>query len=107
MEKKWIIHQLERIADSGFVVTVHWRLAMTDTDESGKTYYADTYSMLTYTQDPESTEYIPYEELTEGIVVGWVEESLGEERLAEMEGSLIANIEAQKNPPILKGLPWE
>jgi len=104
MEKKWIIHQLERTADNGFVVNVHWRYSMTDTDEADKTYYADTYSVASYTQDVESEDYIPYEELTKDIVVGWVKSSLNMEAI---EKNLIDQIESQKNPPIITGLPWE
>ena len=104
MTKTWTIHELERKADNGFVVTVHWRLAMTDTDEDGKKWYADTYSVLSYQQEEE--DIIPFEDLTEEIVIGWVEETLGAEKIAEMEASLVANIESQKNPPIVSGLPW-
>ncbi len=107
MNKNWTIHQLERKSDDGFVVNVHWRYSMTDTDESGKQYYADTYSVASYSQDPEAESYVSYEELTKDIVVGWVIESLGEERMAEIEKSLEDQIAAQKNPPILTGLPWE
>lgn len=105
MEKIWYISQLERKAEDGFVVNVHWRLSMTDTDNSGKTYYADTYSVASYTQREE--DVIPFEDLTKEIVVGWVKESIGEEALQSIENHLIQQIEAQKNPPILTGLPWE
>ena len=105
MEKKWIIHQLERKADNGFVVTVHWRLAMTETDKSGKTYYADTYSVLSYQQEEDNI--IPFEDLTEEIVIGWVEKSLGDEKIQEIILSLSQQIENQKNPPIKTGLPWQ
>jgi len=107
MTKTWTIHQLERKSDDGFVVNVHWRYSMTDTDETGKYYYADTYSVASYIEDPEAEDYIPYEDLTKEIVVGWVIESLGEERMEEIEKSLEDQIQAQKNPPILTGLPWE
>ena len=108
MEKSfnWTIHQLERKSDNGFVLNVHWRLSMTDTDEHGKQYYADSYSVASYTQDESSEDYIPFEDLTKEIVVGWVEESLGEEQLQAMEQSLIQQIETQKNPPVIYGLPW-
>jgi hypothetical protein len=107
MTTNWTIHQLERKSDDGFVVNVHWRYSMTDTDQAGKNYYADTYSVASYTQDPEAESYVPYEELTKDIVVGWVTASLGEERMLKIEQSLTDQIAAQKNPPILTGLPWE
>jgi hypothetical protein len=106
MEKNWTIHQLERKADDGFVINVHWRYSMTAVSETDKIYHADTYSVTSYTQYLDD-DFIPYEDLTKEIVVGWVIESLGEERMEDIENSLIAQIEAQKHPPILTGLPWE
>jgi hypothetical protein len=106
MEKKWIIHQLERKSDNGFVFNVHWRYSITEIDESGKQYYADSYSVASYTQDEESDDYIPYEDLTEEIVIGWVKSSIGEEQLDNMEASLLQQIENQKTPPTLSGVPW-
>jgi len=106
MKKTWTIHQLERKSDDGFVFNVHWRYSFTDTDDSGKTYYADTHGVASYTQDPESENYIPYEDLTEEIVIDWVKDYLGEEGLENMENNLSQQIENQKNPPVLTGVPW-
>jgi hypothetical protein len=104
MKTNWTIHQLERSATDNFVLNVHWRYSMTDTDESGKQYYADTYSVASYTQDPEKDDYIPYEELTEEMVISWIKSSLDTEAI---DKNLADQIESQKNPPILTGLPWE
>jgi hypothetical protein len=104
MKTNWTIHQLERKSDDGFVVKVHWRYAMTDTDDSGKTYYEDTYGIAHYTQDTESESYIPYEDLTEEIVIDWVKASLDMETI---EKNLSEKIERQKKPTILVGLPWQ
>jgi hypothetical protein len=55
------------------------------------------------------TTFIPYEDLTEEIVVGWIKESLGEEGVLLIEESIQAQIEAQKNPPVTPQetpLPW-
>jgi len=41
--------------------------------------------------------------LTEAEVVGWVQESLGQDTI---EASLTAQIESQKNPVQEAGLPW-
>ena len=105
MNKIWTIHQLERKSNNGFVINVHWRLTMTD-EQDGKTYYADNYGVVGYTQDENNEDFIPYEELTEEDIIGWVESYLGEERLEQMELSLTNQIENQKNPPVLRGLPW-
>ena len=67
------------------------------------------------------TVFIPYEDLTEEIVVGWIKESLGEgckdledgenctDGVLLIEASIRAQIEAQKNPPVTPQetpLPW-
>jgi len=103
MQKIWTIHQLERKSDDGFVVNVHWRYAFAETPEDGGVqYYADRYGVLSYTQS-EDSDLIPYEDLTENIVIGWVKESLDME---DLDKDLENQIEAQKNPPILQGVPW-
>jgi hypothetical protein len=51
-----------------------------------------------------SDDYIPFEDLTEEIVFGWVQATLDVEA---MEDSLLAQIEEQKNPKTLKGLAWD
>jgi hypothetical protein len=46
---------------------------------------------------------IPYAELTESQVLGWVWESVDK---AETEANVLAQIEAQKNPVTATGTPW-
>jgi len=55
------------------------------------------------------TVFIPYEELTEEVVIAWIKQSLGEEGVLSIEASIQAQIEAQKNPPVTPQetpLPW-
>ena len=55
------------------------------------------------------TVFIPYEDLTEEMVINWIKESLGEEGVLSIEASIQAQIEAQKNPPVTPQetpLPW-
>jgi hypothetical protein len=104
MEANWIIEHLERKADNGFVVKVHWRYVVKDEDDEGRNYTANTYGLINYTQNDEN--YIPFEELTKEIVVGWVEETLGEDRLNEIVKMLEETIQTQKNPSTLGGIPW-
>ena len=83
-EFKWSIGTLERKLDDGFVVTVHWRASATDGD-----YSASTYGTVGYTQGEES--FVPFDNLTEETVIGWVKESLDAEIV---EASLASQIEA-------------
>ena len=92
----WTIQQMDRNTDGGFVTTVHYNVSAVDGE-----FTASTYGTVGYTQ--EDKMYIPYADLTEAEVVGWVQESLGKDTV---EASLTAQIEAQKNPVSESGLPW-
>lgn len=93
----WQIVQMNRLTSDGFVVTVHYNVSAVDGD-----YQASTYGTTSYTQTPGET-YIPYEDLTQPIVVGWVQEALGKDTV---EASLQGQIDALKNPVQESGLPW-
>ena len=93
----WTIPQMDRLTSDGFVVTVHYIVNATD-----DTYSASTYGTVGYTQEPGET-YIPYADLTEAIVVGWVQTSLGKDTV---EANLQSQIDALKNPKQATGLPW-
>jgi hypothetical protein len=101
----WVISQLDAYPQqdghTDVVFTVHWRRQATD-----GTYNADTYGSQAVTLDPSAT-YIPYAELTEAIVIGWLEEAFGAETLAAQEAALDKQIADQINPPVVRPpLPW-
>ena len=93
----WQIPQMDRLTADGFVVTVHYIVTATD-----DTYTSSTYGTVGYTQEPGET-YIPYADLTEATVVGWVQTSLGKDTV---EASLQGQIDAQKHPVQAAGVPW-
>jgi YbbR domain-containing protein len=96
MNFTWNVVQMDRNTDGGFVTTVHYTVSAVDGD-----YSASTYGTVGYTQEDKS--YKPYADLTQAEVVGWVKDSLGQETVEE---ALAAQIEAQKNPVQLSGVPW-
>ena len=96
MEFTWNVVQMDRLTSDGFVVTVHYTVNAVDGD-----YTASTYGTVGYTQGEGS--YVPYADLTEAEVVGWVQESLGKDTV---EAGLATQIEAQKNPVQEAGVPW-
>jgi hypothetical protein len=93
----WNVVQTNYNTIDKFITTVHYTVNAVDGD-----YTASTYGTVGYTEDP-SKQYIPYADLTETQVVGWVQESLGKDTVEE---GLAAQIEAQKNPVQESGLPW-
>jgi hypothetical protein len=95
MEFNWQVVQMDRLTSDGFVVTVHYTVNAVDGD-----YTASTYGTVGYTEEGAFT---PYSQLTEAVVVGWVQTSLGKDTV---EQSLAAQIDAQKNPVSESRLPW-
>jgi hypothetical protein len=93
----WTISQLNRNTFDGFVVVVHYNVSATDGDHE-----VGIYGSTNYTQTPGET-YIPYADLTQDIVVGWVQEALGKDTV---EASLQSQIDALKAPIQQSGLPW-
>jgi hypothetical protein len=50
---------------------------------------------------------IPYADLTEELVVGWVKEAIGgQEKVDEIEDALQAQLNEQHAPTKAAGLPW-
>ena len=99
----WTIAQLEynNDADKG-VVVAHYRV--TEEETVGEdTYTASSYGTASFTPDASADGYVAYDSLTEETVIGWVKDSMD---AAEVEAGLTANIEAQKAPATLAGMPW-
>jgi hypothetical protein len=93
------IIQLDRTADIGGVITVHWTATKSDGE-----YTASGYGAEGFEPDPESPDFKPFDELTEVDVIGWLEGKEG--WAAGLEQRLNAELERLKNPPVLHGLPW-
>jgi len=104
----WKINTLEYTNDNDKgVVTAHWDCTLSETIGEGdeaKTYSARRYGSCSFQPDATSDDYVPFEDLTEEMVIGWVQSTLDVEA---MEASLLAQIEEQKNPKTLKGNPWD
>jgi hypothetical protein len=98
----WSIANLERHTGTGIVYTVHHTVNATD-----GVYSAGAYGSVGLEAPAEGDPVIPYSDLTPEVVIGWVKEKLGgEEKVAEIETALLAQITEQKAPQKAQGLPW-
>ena len=97
MNFTWNVVQMDRLTSDSFVVTCHYTVTATDGD-----YTSSTYGTTSYTQEA-GKSYIPYADLTEVEVVGWVQTSIGKDTT---EASLQSQIDALKNPVQESGVPW-
>lgn len=96
----WTIQNMTRVINDGFVINVAW--ACTAQQDSASAFYGGA---TTYANDPDQPGFIPYENLTEEIVLGWVYDALGDQK-AEIEANLTAKVEKQLHPVTANGMPW-
>lgn len=94
----WKIANLERETEDGFVFTAHYTI-----DANDGTYTAGAYGSLGF-ERPDNL--IPYSELTEQLVVGWVKAALGDEKVSEIENALQSQLTEQRHPSKATGVPW-
>ena len=86
-----------------YVVSVAWMVEGTD-----GTYSARNGSNTTFDPQQESS-FVPYDQLTEEMVIGWVQANLGEQGVADYESQIQSQINAISNPPDTpqsQPLPW-
>ena len=95
----WHIANLERETDDGFVMTAHWSLSAED-----GTYSSGAYGSLGF-ERPD--KLIPYADLTEQMVIGWVKDAFGAEKVTEIEAALQAQLDEQRHPSKASGMPWQ
>lgn len=95
----WNIANLERETADGYVYTVHYTINADD-----GAYTAGAYGSLGL-ERPEDT-MIPFSQLTEQVVVGWVKDKIGTEKVAEVEAALQAQIDQQHAPTKATSVPW-
>lgn len=56
---------------------------------------------------PAGGTFVPFDQLTEAEVIGWVKTQLGAEEVAKIETDLAAQIAYMASPPIVEmPLPW-
>jgi len=95
----WAIANLDRETSDGFVFTAHYTVSAAD-----DAYSSSAYGSIGF-ERPENL--VPFADLTEEQVIGWVKETLGgDEKVAEIETALQAQIDEQRAPTKASGTPW-
>ena len=99
IEYTWSIPMTEYTNDENKgIVIVHWRCTGVDGD-----YSASAYSTQSFTPDSSADGYVAYADLTEEMVIGWVQNAVDQ---TAVETAIADKIEADKNPVTLSGMPW-
>jgi len=93
----------QQVGKTDVITTVFYTVTATD-----GTHTASIQSIQQTPLDP-LVPFIPYPDLTNEIVIGWVQDDLGPDGVAGIYANLDAQIEAQINPPPTPQsypLPW-
>jgi hypothetical protein len=96
----WNIANLERETSDGYVYTAHYTVNAVSDDG---VYSSGAYGSLGLER---GDTLVPFADLTEEIVVGWVKEKLTAEKVTEIEAALQAQLDEQRQPTKAGGLPW-
>ena len=92
----WTVSETNYEVANGYVFCAHWQATAVDGD-----YTASIYSTCSWA---DGTPTIPYADLTQATVLGWVWAN-GVDKQAT-EDALAAQIALQKNPVTATGTPW-
>jgi len=49
---------------------------------------------------------IPFDDLTEDMVINWVKEKFGDEKVSEIEAALQSQLDEKHAPTKASGVPW-
>ena len=102
----WIVNTLwtETIAgEQNYVVNAAYDV--TGVDGTYTASLSNTAQFSTASVSP----FIPYDELTNDIVVGWIQQDLGVNGVNSIEACIQGQIDSQINPPVVPvntPLPW-
>ena len=97
--KIWEVNTLERELADGYVKKVIYRVKGMDGEEEKARATGEV-----QLEKPETL--IPYKDLTELTVLGWIKTKLGTDEVAAIEKSLEDEIALIKTPVTENGKPW-
>lgn len=90
------LYTINLATESDYVVTAIYNVSATD-----GTYSATLNSnSCQFIVDDDKPNYIPYADLTNDIVIAWVQETIGVDGVTSITACLDGQIESQINPPV-------
>ena len=102
----WAVTALytETIAgEQDYVVIANYEVVGTDAT------YSASLSNIARFNTASVTPFVPYEDLTNDIVIGWIQTELGVDGVNNLEACIQGQIDSQANPPVSPvsaPLPW-
>ena len=97
----WSIPRLERTAAENGVIEAHWSVTILE-KVNEEVLSSSLYGVKTFTPEPDSPEFIPFEDLTQSVILEWC---FTEQEQALLEQEVSAQLEKYKTQEIVTGLP--
>ena len=98
----WAVKSMDRQLSNGAVTTVHYTISASD-----GTYSSGAYGSVGLDQPEDDSDLTPYADLTEAWAITATKAKLGgDDKVAEIEAALQAQITEQRTPTQGSGLPW-
>jgi hypothetical protein len=88
------LYTIDVNTETDYVVTAVYEVNGTD-----GTYSASLTNACQFLVDDNDPNYVPYAELTNDIVIGWVQSQLGVDGVNNIQASIDGMINSQANPP--------
>ncbi len=82
----------EEEGETNVVYNVHWIVTGTEEDYSATNIGTQIVALNS------EADFIPFEDLTNEIIVGWTKEAMGEEQVQAIEDSIASQIAELENP---------
>lgn len=101
------LYTINTATESNYVVDAVY--SVVGTEESGGTTYTAELTNTASFEVIQGESFVPYKDLTDAIVVGWIKNQLGEINISNLEASVGGMIDSQINPPVSPEntpLPW-
>ena len=106
----WSVNQMNRIEADGGVTQVSWGLTARS-DSGGDAGYR--FGSIDLEYDTSSSDFIPFNDLTESAVLDWVwnsskeEDESASEFKARLETEITAKVQAKLDAATAEGMPWD
>lgn len=106
MAVTWDIVEVESTIATGACNAIHWTAIDFEVVE-GMTHTGRRYGEQTFIADPHARGFIEFTDVTKEDCIAWVKESLGAEKVTEIETQIALDITTSKAPTLRNINPWE
>lgn len=96
----WDFLNLERYSSNGIVFNVHYMVTGKNNQNTESIYGT------CFLDPPDPYNVIPYEDLTKTMIIEWIKNKLGKQKVFNLESGVLTEIKNKENNNHGIGVPW-